>query len=76
MVRTKEQYMKDLGRMKPNLYHNGEEIDRLDDRQIACLNTIGTTFEAFDDPEYKDARIATSAYRKARVPGSWRQRSS
>ena len=26
MVRTKEQYMKDLGRMKPNLYHNGEEI--------------------------------------------------
>jgi len=54
MVRTKEQYMKDLGKMKSNLYHNGEQIDRLDDRQMACLNTIGTTFEAFDDPEYKE----------------------
>ncbi|GAF88282.1 unnamed protein product, partial [marine sediment metagenome] len=30
MVRTKEQYIKDLGKMKTNLYHNGKELDRLD----------------------------------------------
>ncbi|MFX1570544.1 MAG: 4-hydroxyphenylacetate 3-hydroxylase family protein [Promethearchaeota archaeon] len=54
MVRTKEQYMKDLGRMKPNLYYNGRELDRLDDLHMDCLNTIGTTFDAFDDPEFKD----------------------
>ena len=54
MVRTKEQYIQDLGRMKPNLYHDGKEFDRLDDRHMNCLNTIGTTFDAFDDPKYKD----------------------
>ncbi|MFX0074688.1 MAG: 4-hydroxyphenylacetate 3-hydroxylase family protein [Candidatus Hermodarchaeota archaeon] len=54
MVRTKEQYIKDLGRMKPNLYYDGKEIDRLDVLQEPCLNTIGTTFEVFDDPEFKD----------------------
>jgi len=54
MVRTKEQYMKDLGRMKPNLYYDGREIDRLDALQMDCLNTIGTTYDVFDDPEYKE----------------------
>ena len=54
MVRTKEQYIKDLGRMKSNLYYDGREIDRLDELQMPCLNTIGTTYEVFDDPEFKD----------------------
>jgi aromatic ring hydroxylase len=54
MVRTKEQYIKDLGRMKSNLYYDGKEFDRLDDLHTPCFNTIGTTFEAFDDPEYRD----------------------
>ena len=54
MVRTKEQYIKDLGRMKSNLYYDGRELDRLDDLQMDCLNTSGTTFEVFDDPEYKE----------------------
>jgi len=54
MVRTKEQFMKDLGRMKPNLYYDGRELDRLDDLQMDCLNTIGITYDVFDDPEYKE----------------------
>ena len=54
MVRTKEQYVKDLGRMKPNLYYDGKEFDRLDDLHSDCFNTIGITFECFDDPELKD----------------------
>ena len=49
MVRTKEQYIKDLGRMKPNLYYDGKEFDRLDALHNDCFNTIGTTFDCFDD---------------------------
>ncbi|MHA1191758.1 MAG: 4-hydroxyphenylacetate 3-hydroxylase family protein [Promethearchaeota archaeon] len=51
-MRTKEEYMNDLGKMKSNLYYNGEKIDRLDERQMACIDTIGTTFDMFE--EYGD----------------------
>jgi len=51
-MRTKEQYMNDLSKMKSNLYYNGEKIDRLDERQMHCINTIGTTFDMFE--EYGD----------------------
>jgi len=51
-MRTKEQYMNDLGKMKSNLYYDGEKIDRLDERQMNCINTIGTTFDMFE--EYGD----------------------
>jgi len=59
-MRTKEQYMKALSKMKKNIYFNGERIDRLDERQIPCLNTIGTTYDVADDPEYKDLIFAKS----------------
>ncbi len=59
-MRTKEQYMKDLGKMKKNLYYDGEKIDRLDERQMACINTIGTTFEVVDDPGFKDLILVKS----------------
>ncbi|MBY8979148.1 MAG: aromatic ring hydroxylase [Candidatus Lokiarchaeota archaeon] len=51
-MRTKEDYMNDLSKMKRNLYYNGEKIDRLDERQLNCINTIGTTFDMFE--EYGD----------------------
>lgn len=51
-MRTKEEYMNDLGKMKNNIYYDGEKIDRLDERQIHCINTIGTTFDMVD--EYAD----------------------
>ncbi|MBN1801352.1 MAG: aromatic ring hydroxylase [Candidatus Lokiarchaeota archaeon] len=54
MVRTKEEFMKALGKMKSNIYFNGELFDRLDDRHMDTINTIGFTYEAFDDPDYKD----------------------
>jgi len=47
-MRTKEEYMEDLGKMKNNLYFNGEKINRLDERQINTINTMGTTFEVID----------------------------
>ena len=47
-MRTKEEYMEDLGKMKNNIYFNGEKINRLDERQINTINTMGTTFEVID----------------------------
>ena len=51
-MRTKEQYINDLGKMKNNIYYDGEKIDRLDERQMHCINTIGTTFDMIE--EYAD----------------------
>ena len=59
-MRTKEQYMKDLGKMKKNIYFNGEMIDRLDKLQMPCIDTIGTTYDVVDDPEYSDLILAKS----------------
>ncbi|MFW9940756.1 MAG: 4-hydroxyphenylacetate 3-hydroxylase family protein [Candidatus Thorarchaeota archaeon] len=59
-MRTKEEFMKALSKMKKNIFFNGERIDRLDERQMACINTIGTTYDVVDDPEYKDLIFAKS----------------
>jgi len=59
-MRTKEQYMKDLGKMKNNIFFDGERIDRLDELQMPCINTIGTTYDVVDDPEYSDLIFAKS----------------
>ena len=44
-MRTKEEYMAALGKMKNNIYYDGEKINRLDERQINCINTIGMTYD-------------------------------
>jgi len=44
-MRTKEQYIQGLAKMRRNLYLDGELIDRTDERQMDCINTIGTTFD-------------------------------
>ena len=59
-MRTKEQYIEDLGKKNPNLYFNGKKIDRLDPLQLPAINIMGTTFEAAKDPEYQDLCTATS----------------
>lgn len=59
-MRTKEDYMKAIGKMKDNIYLNGERINRLDERQIDCINTMGTTYDVVDDPDYKDLIFAKS----------------
>ncbi|MFX1573061.1 MAG: 4-hydroxyphenylacetate 3-hydroxylase family protein [Promethearchaeota archaeon] len=59
-MRTKEEYMKDLSKMKKNIFVNGERIDRLDEQQLPCIDTIGTTFDVVEDPEYGDLILAKS----------------
>ena len=53
-MRTKEQYLADLKKMRKNVYLDGVAIGRDDPRVIKAANVIGVTFDLVDDPEYKD----------------------
>jgi len=59
-MRTKEQYVEGLRKMKRNLYHDGEKIDRDDELQVPALNVMGVTFDGAQDPELEDLCTATS----------------
>ncbi|RJP18682.1 MAG: aromatic ring hydroxylase [Candidatus Abyssobacteria bacterium SURF_5] len=59
-MRTKEQYIAGLKKMRRNIYVNGQRIDRDDELQMDCLNTIGVTFDYANNPEYEDLCTATS----------------
>jgi len=59
-MRTKEQYIEGLRKMRRNLYVNGQKIDRTDELQIPTLNTIGLTFDYAAKPAYQDLCTATS----------------
>jgi len=59
-MRTKEEYIKGLSKMRRNVYVNGEKIDRDDEMQKPALDVMGLTFEYAQDPEYQDLVTATS----------------
>lgn len=59
-MRTKEQYIEALGKMKRNVYFNGQKIDRSDEVQMDCINTIGTTYDEAAKPENADLLLAKS----------------
>ncbi|MCK5556828.1 MAG: aromatic ring hydroxylase, partial [Candidatus Hydrogenedentes bacterium] len=59
-MRTKEQYIQGLRKMRRNIYVDGNQIDRDDEIQMACINTIGLTFDYAAKPEYADLFDATS----------------
>ncbi|PKN83799.1 MAG: aromatic ring hydroxylase, partial [Deltaproteobacteria bacterium HGW-Deltaproteobacteria-1] len=53
-MRTREQYIEGLKKMKRNLYYNGSKIDRDDEEQLPSLNVMGFTFDAPHIPELRD----------------------
>lgn len=59
-MRTKEEYIKGLSKLKRNIYVGGEKIDRLDERQMNCINTIGLTFDEAAKPENEGLVTAIS----------------
>ncbi len=59
-MRTKEDYIKGLGKMKRNIYYDGQLIDRDDELQMDCLNVIGTTYEEAAKPENQELCTAIS----------------
>ncbi len=59
-MRTKAQYIEALSKMKRNIYFDGQKIDRADELQMYCINTIGTTYDEAAKPENADLLLATS----------------
>jgi len=59
-MRTKQDYIKGLSKMKRNLYFDGQLIDRTDELQMDCINVIGTTYDEAAKPENEKLMTATS----------------
>jgi len=59
-MRTREQYIQGLRKMRRNIYHDGHKIDRDDEIQQPVLNVMGLTFDAVQDPDLKDLCTAKS----------------
>ena len=59
-MRTKQDYIKGLSKMKRNIYFDGELIDRTDELQMECINNIGTTYDEAEKPENQELMTAIS----------------
>lgn len=59
-MRTKEQYMEDLKKLRPNLYFQGELIDRTHEVLTQTINVLGETFKAAAEPEHSGLCTAKS----------------
>ena len=59
-MRTKQDYIKGLSKMKRNIYFDGQLIDRTDEMQMDCINTIGTTYDEAAKPENEGLCTAIS----------------
>src|SRR5512145_1946112 len=59
-MRSKQDYIKGLSKMKRNCYYDGQLIDRDDELQMDCLNVIGTTYDEAAKPENQELCTAIS----------------
>ena len=59
-MRTKQQYIEGLRKMRRNIYLNGEKIARDDEIQMPTINTYGLTFDYAADPKYENLCTAKS----------------
>ena len=59
-MRTKQQYIERLQKMRRNIYTNGEKIARDDEVQMPTINTIGITFDYAADPKHEGLCTAKS----------------
>ncbi len=59
-MRTKEEYIQGLTKMRRNVYYDGNLIDRNCEEQGPTLNVMGITFDAARDPELQHLCTAVS----------------
>jgi 4-hydroxyphenylacetate 3-monooxygenase/4-hydroxybutyryl-CoA dehydratase/vinylacetyl-CoA-Delta-isomerase len=59
-LKTSEEYVERLKRMKPNVYAHGRKIGRDDPILELPINTLRFTFDAANDPELKDLVVTES----------------
>ena len=60
MLRTKEQYRKDIFKMRPNIYIGGEKVGRDDPRLLPGIRVLEVTFDLAQDPKWKGLATAMS----------------
>ena len=59
-MRTKQDFINALSKMKRNIYFDGNLIDRTDELQSDCINVMGTTYDEAAKPENERLMTATS----------------
>ncbi len=59
-MRTREQYIEGLRKLRRNLYFNGSKIDRDDEVQMPAINVMGVTFDEAYTQEGSDLCTAKS----------------
>lgn len=59
-MRTQEQYLEKLAKMKKNIFLGGEKIGRDDPRVVHASSAIRLTFELAENPEFESLLTATS----------------
>jgi len=59
-MRTKQDFINALSKMKRNVYYDGQLIDRTDEIQMDCIDTIGTTYDEAAKPENQELMTAIS----------------
>jgi 4-hydroxyphenylacetate 3-monooxygenase/4-hydroxybutyryl-CoA dehydratase/vinylacetyl-CoA-Delta-isomerase len=59
-LKTSQEYVERLKRMKPNVYAHGRKIGRDDPMLQAPINTLRFTFDAVNDPELRDLLLTRS----------------
>jgi len=62
-MKTKEEYMESLRKLKPKVYVDGRLIESIPDEPslIPGVNNVGLTYEYAQKPEYKDLFLAKSS---------------
>ena len=59
-MRTPEEYIEDLKKMKPNVYMEGKRVSRDHHLLMYGIRVIAKTFELAMDPKYKDLLVTKS----------------
>ncbi|MHB8780375.1 MAG: 4-hydroxyphenylacetate 3-hydroxylase N-terminal domain-containing protein, partial [Candidatus Geothermincolia bacterium] len=59
-MRTREEWINGLSRMRRNVYFDGQLIDRDCELQEDCFNVMGTTFDEALKPENEGLMTAVS----------------
>lgn len=59
-MRTQQQYIDGLKKMRRNIYLDGQKIDRTDETQMDTIHTVGVTFDYAADPKYEGLCTAVS----------------
>jgi len=59
-IKTSDEYVERLKKMKPNVYAHGRKIGRDDPILEKPINTLRFTFDAVNDPQLKDLIVTSS----------------